>query len=187
MGTMFEPGSSQRFGGAIRRRTFTLGRAFWALMLIMHLPAWATALWAGVTTEEFHALRLGLLTSSLALFTLKVADAPFLRLPTNRRAHLMVAVAVVLLHGNVLARLSTATDPALAATPPAFAAGVLAGSVSLVAPRVRHMLGGTRARAVRRQVRQALHVLWERIDWDGLTPGCLRRVCPCPVNRAPPR
>lgn len=80
-------------------------RAAWVVMLVAHLPGCA-AVFAAVAAEGAgeHLGRLVALIASQVFFALKAADVAWLRVPVDRRSIVACAVAVLLLHADVVQR-----------------------------------------------------------------------------------
>jgi len=82
-----------------------LGRAFWALMLAVHTPAWLGSCdLGGWAPQRGDLLRCLLLTLSQVLFLLKLAGVPWLRFTATRRTWLALGLALALLHAGVASR-----------------------------------------------------------------------------------
>jgi hypothetical protein len=163
-----------------------LWRAFWAFMLLLHAPAWWATCGTWITTGDVQLLQSGVLSASLVLFLLKLLDVRWLRLPCNRRAYLGVTVAILLLHGDVARRLAVPDREPDFVTCATIVAGLTAAQLAVFRVRLWGVLHAVRPRAARRRGREALNQLLLRVEQLGLSPRCLLRVCPCPVNRAPP-
>lgn len=176
----------RRFPRQLRWLPRYLWRAFWALMLVLHVPAWWATCGTWITTGDAQFLQSGVLSASLVLFLLKLLDVRWLRLPCNRRAYLGVTVAVVLLHGDVARRMGAADREPNIVTYAAIVVGLTAAQLAVLRVRLSGVLHAVRPRASRRRGREALNHLLQRVEQLGLSPRCLLRVCPCPVNRAPP-
>ena len=156
-------------------------------MLLLHAPAWWATCGTWITTGDAHLLQSGVLSASLVLFLLKLLDVRWLRLPRNRRAYLVVTVAILLLHGDVARRLAVQDREPDFVTYPAIIAGLAAAQLAMPRVRLWGALHAVRPRAARRRGREALNRLLQHLEQLGLSPRCLLMVCPCPVNRAPPR
>ena len=156
-------------------------------MFALQTPAWLVSCAAWVTPGAAQPVQFLILTISLVLFGLKLADVPWLRLPRQRRAYLLVTCIVVLLHCDVVRRMCGAeSDPRFAAYP-AVVSCVLATGCPELWRRARAALAGARVRALRRQVRVWLAQLIDRAASLDLPRRRRLAVCPCPPNRAPPR
>jgi hypothetical protein len=178
------PGVSGRMRCA---RTSVLYRAFWAGMLLGHLPAWIAGcdFWMA-SGGQFHLLRWCFLTLSQVYFVLKFFDVQWLRLPGERRALLALVIIVALLHAGVAQRVWTGAPEADFAMLPVALAG------SAVVLRVyladgRRAAQALRPRRVRQRGRAALSRLLDRLNQALLPPRYLLLARDCCINRAPPQ
>ncbi len=107
-----------RFPGAAMRR------AFWALLVLVHAPALVGVTRSAAGDPASADLTAGLvLVLTVVLFSLKLADVSFLRLPTRRGSLLAFVVAFCLVHHEMA--LSEAGKAAMDQTPAALISGVL--------------------------------------------------------------
>ncbi len=156
-------------------------------MFALHTPAWLASCVAWVTPGAAQPVQFLILTVSLVLFGLKLADVAWLRLPRQRRAYLLVTCIVVLLHGDVVRRMCGPESDARFAAYPAVVACILATGWPALLRRTRASLAAPRIRAVRRRMHVLLSQLLERVVRLDLPRRRRLAVCPCPLNRAPPR
>lgn len=94
---------SARSKRAARAGSWVLMRGIWLALVALHIApliALATGVAAGPTLE--NTLSLAVLTVVVALFGLKAADAPFLRLRRPSVELLIFAICAVLAHGDIL-------------------------------------------------------------------------------------
>ena len=161
-------------------------RAFWVLMLVAHTPGWLAACGAGGGAgPHFDVWRWALLTASQLLFVLKVVDVRWLRLPRERRAWLTVAVAVALLHADVVRQYAGA-DGSRTAPVCATVAVAAAAALGLRRTHVRRLLETLHPRALHRRLRARLHLRLTDAERAWLPPRYLLLLRACRVNRAPP-
>lgn len=81
-----------------------LGRLLWVALLVGHTPALLDAGYDVLSGDFVGLSRFWILAASQIVFLLKLFDAPFLRMPSERRVYLIVAVAVALLHAGPIHR-----------------------------------------------------------------------------------
>ena len=115
-------------------------RALWLLMLAVHIPALLRCLWgqSSPTSQDPNIIAVVGLLLACVFFVLKILDLPWLRFKTDRRSLLTLALAVALVHVNLMR----------------YSADVLADPVqSLV---IANMLMVTNLASVRRAMRRAL-------------------------------
>lgn len=161
-----------------------LRRAFWSLMLLLHLGPVVAALYSASSgaTAELPLLRLFVLLVSTAFFVLKLADVPSLRLKPGWRSAVAAVLVVVLLHVGVARRaLSGEAD-----IPPAPWAAVLVIGVVLDPRVVRRLicrLVNWWAALLRESGAALLHCLVRR-GWESEPQPLLST---CLVTRAGPR
>lgn len=171
---------------ARRRRSVVVQQAFWALMLLGHLPAWiALSNICLASADQAHLLRWGLLTLSQVFFVLKYADVPWLRLPNERRTLIAFTVIIALLHAGPVERAWSSTpETGLIALPATCIGGMLlTWTCGLRRPAPP---GARRPRTMRRFTRARLHEILDRVSHALLPPRFLLLTGACHVNRAPP-
>ncbi|MCA9244222.1 MAG: hypothetical protein KDA32_09720 [Phycisphaerales bacterium] len=78
-------------------------RCVWLTLAVGHIPALLGA-YAAIPGDASALPRFLFLLATLALFALKVADAPWLRVSLNNRAKTRFAIIVALLHADVAHR-----------------------------------------------------------------------------------
>lgn len=76
-------------------------RAFWAAMILSHVPSLAGV---ALTPTQWLDPRILFLVFSQAFFILKLIDVPWLRLRADRHAWIAVALAFTLLHADLVVR-----------------------------------------------------------------------------------
>ncbi len=156
-------------------------RAFWAIMLAAHTPAWLAALGLRAGgNEEFDALRTAGLTLSQVLFVLALIEVRWLRLKPGRRTWLVLLLSIALLHAGVVERTLRDAPHAELAIPAEV--GFLACIAAVVAVAYVFRIGRSSGDGVRpRLSRLTLQSLQAY-----LPPRFLLLVSAVSVNRAPP-
>lgn len=116
-----------------RRGTSILSRCFWLLMCLAHAPAivsvWEAYVQGGTTSNPLVGCTA--VTACMLFFVLKILDVPFLRLNLDRRALVVVVLAVGLIHYDCLG--SAADSAAVANCVAIIATTSLAGGLILLA------------------------------------------------------
>ncbi len=115
-------------------------RALWLLMLAVHIPVLLRCLWgqSSPASQDPNIIAVVGLLLACVFFVLKILDLPWLRFKTDCRSLLTLALAVALVHVNLMR----------------YSADVLADPVqSLV---IANMLMVTNLDSVRRAMRRAL-------------------------------
>lgn len=164
------------------RRAAWLRSACWGLLLAGHAPALLRAL-----QDEPFSLRSAILLLCEALFTLKIADVRWLRLPASRRTWFVAAACVALLHADVLRNTAPADVASVNWTisESVLAGGVLAG---LVALRMRRDPSGfIRWGRLWTLLRANLSLLRAWLEARLLPPRMIERLAVPSLDRAPPR
>ncbi len=164
-----------------------LQRAFWALMILAHLPGWCATL--GVDGAAGAGLDLGravLLTATQLFFLFKLLDVHWLRLPRGRRAWLAAACVIALLHAGAARRLFIGGETLDASFMPALVVGSVA--TALRAP-LDTRLPESRAgwpRALRHRMGDCRNRLLAHVEQRVPRSRYLLAVCAGHINRAPP-
>ncbi len=161
-----------------------LRRAFWALMLLLHLGPVVAAFYSASfgTTTEVPILRFFVLLVSSSFFVLKLIDVPCLRLRPGWRSAVAAVLVVVLLHVGVARR---ALNGEANVSPAPWAALLVFGSVldPRVVRRVIRRLSNWWAALLRESGHALLHCLVRR-GWESEPHPLLSM---CFVSRAGPR
>jgi hypothetical protein len=93
------------FGRFWRRFLEVLPRAWWGLLLVIHLPI-VVAVGTSVLTEGPSLSRLGSLLAlvvTMAFFLLKLKDVSILRLRTRQQSFVVVCLLTAIVHSNAIA------------------------------------------------------------------------------------
>ncbi len=81
-----------------------LPRALWLLMLAVHIPVLLRCLWgqSGPLSQDHNIIAVVGLLLACVFFILKILDLPWLRFKTDRRSLFSLALAVALVHVNLM-------------------------------------------------------------------------------------
>lgn len=79
-------------------------RALWLLMLAVHIPVLLRCLWgrSGAVSQDHNIVALAGLLLACVFFVLKILDLPWLRFKTDRRSLVTLALAMALVHVNLM-------------------------------------------------------------------------------------
>ncbi|TWT42008.1 hypothetical protein RAS1_31350 [Phycisphaerae bacterium RAS1] len=168
----------------------TLRRSIWAVILVLHMPAWmGTVGRIGGEAAEIDPLRLLAMTLVQAFFVFKVLDVRWLRLPRKPRSWLAFGLVVVLMHGDV-ARRAIAGDGRGEAPNSAWAAAVItAGGLAEMSRRLTRRVSRlecSATRTLRETVRAAIRSAINPVHDAHFQPAYLLLARDALLNRAPP-
>ncbi len=81
-----------------------LVRALWLLMLAVHIPVLLRCLWgqSSLASQDQNIIAVVGLLLACGFFVLKILDLPWLRFKTDRRSLFALALAVALVHVNLM-------------------------------------------------------------------------------------
>ena len=79
-------------------------RALWLLMLAVHVPVLLRCLWgrSSAVSQDHNIVALAGLLLACVFFVLKILDLPWLRFKTDRRSLVTLALAMALVHANLM-------------------------------------------------------------------------------------
>lgn len=152
-------------------------RAFWAAMILSHVPSLAGAL---LTPAQWLDPRILFLVVSQAFFVLKLIDVPWLRLRADRHAWVAVALAFTLLHADLVVRNLPGRSESDAIAVQWIA--VVTAAVVLVSPATRAHANNRAARRPANPIRIWLARCGDACQFALHRPPLVRRL----AGRAPP-
>lgn len=159
-------------------------QALWAVLLLAHLPGLVSAALA-LGGDGADWLRVFAFAITNALFLLKLADVPWLRVPESARARIGLIVAVAVLHAGAIERSARSLE--ISDETPfdvVVAGGVLAAVLTTFRPRINRT-STPRTRPQRRSERSEVTAQTERTRL--LPPPLLIRFLRIALpDRAPP-
>jgi hypothetical protein len=135
-----------------------LSRAFWATMLLGHLPGLCRSVAAIATGESSDPTALLTLGIASVFFAMKTADVACLRLPRGRRALIAFTICVVFLHADLIQRVLPGQADANGARVAMIVGATLIAGLVLTANRVgRPVRSGGRFTHAMRQLWWSTH------------------------------